>query len=342
MHSQNRKMSKDVPSMQTKNDTPLRNKFDVAFAEWQFMPYLRLYDSRTNCAQAITSRFVFADSFLENGSMWLSHYGDSPEDWFSALRFLPLETEILGQRTARLEIFFTRSADSVSNQSIALGTKLLENVHHVAREHQISHISCTALAGDSAVSNALESSGYRLTDSIVSYHLPINSNMGTTDSNISEAKLEDFDRLKSIAYNAFSDRTQNINRFNSDPNLDCHKVGNLYARFVQDACAKKNTDLTLIYKENGAAVGFMTFKLNLLQNSNKVALGQAILSAVDPGFQGRGIYRKLLIQGSLWLAERGMTHIEGRTQLSNYRVIHVWRTLGADLSFAYHTMHRTL
>jgi len=89
------------------------------------------------------------------------------------------------------------------------------------------------------VSNALESSGYRLTDSSVTYHLPVSSNMGKTDRNISEAEPEDFDRLKSIAYNAFSDRTQNINRFNSDPDLDCHKVGNLYARFVQDACAKK-------------------------------------------------------------------------------------------------------
>jgi GNAT superfamily N-acetyltransferase len=328
--------------MQTKKDSPLRDEFESAFAEWAFMPYSRLYDSRTNCAQAITSGFNFTNSFSEDGSVWLSHYGDAPEDWFSGLRFLPLETEILGQRTARLEIFLTRRSSSLSNQSVSVGTQLLEKVHTVAREHQISHISCTSQAGDSAVSNALESSGYRLTDSIVSNHLPISSNIGTTDPNISEAEPQDYERLKTIAYNAFSDRTQNINRFNSDPDLDCRKVGNLYSRFVQDACSKKHADLTLVYKENGVPAGFMTFRSNQIPNSTKAALGQAILSAVDPNFQGRGIYRRLLIQGGLWLAERGMTHIEGRTQLSNYRVIHVWQTLGAELSFAYHTMHRKL
>jgi predicted N-acetyltransferase YhbS len=319
-----------------------RAEFETAFAEWQFMPYSRLHDSRMDCAHAILSSFGFTDSFSEDGRLWLSKYGKPPEDWFGGLRFLPLETEILGQRSARLEIFFTRDGRSLSKQSIAQGTKLLENFHEVAREHQISHISCTSLAGDAVVSNALEASDYRLADSIVSYHLPINLSMGKINRNISEAEPQDYEKLGSIAYNAFSDRTQNINRFNSDPNLDCRKVGDLYSRFVQNSCAKKDTDLTLVYRDNGLPVGFMTFKLNPIHNSNKAALGQAILSAVDPNFQGRGIYRELNIEGGLRLAERGITHIEGRTQLSNYRIIHVWQTLGANLSFAYHTMHRLL
>jgi len=109
------------------------------------------------------------------------------------------------------------------------------------------------------VSNALESSGYRLTDSSVTYHLPVSSNMGKTDRNISEAEPEDFDRLKSIAYNAFSDRTQNINRFNSDPRPGLSQSWKFVRTFCSRRLCQKNTDLTLVYKENGAAVGFMTF-----------------------------------------------------------------------------------
>ncbi len=319
-------------------------ELEKAFVNWQFLPYTRIYPSRQACAQSLASLFNYSESFSDNGSVWLVRLGERPESsWFGGLRFLPLETEVFEERTARLEIFFTADPDAVSPRSMETGIRLLEKLHGVAREHKIRHISCAAYAGDTAISNAVETVGYRMTDSIASYHLPIKTPPAGDDPFIGEAVPAHVERLEQIAYACFSNRSQNINRFNSDIGLGHESVGRLYSRFVRDAVLDHQADLTLVYKEQELPTGFMTFKLDRKHKGDTTEkLGRAILSAVEPKFQGHGTYRKLLIRGCQWLSDQGITVIEGKTQLSNYRVIKVWQELGAELAFAYHTLHITL
>ncbi len=295
--------------------------------------------------------FNYADVFSEDGSVWLIRTvePDQPQ-WFAGLRFLPLESEVFGQRTARVEFFFSAQTAALSAPGVRAGVKLLAQVHDVARRHGIKHISCSAFAGDAAAVNALETAGYRLRDTIVAYHVPITklctedkeSNSSCGDS-IEEATVADVGRLEEIACACFTDRSQNVNRFNSDPDLRREQIGQLYSRFIRNAVIEHRADLILVQKQNGNPTGFMTFKLDRdHQGAINERLAKCVLNAIEPKLQGLGTAHKLFTRGCQWLAQRGVTVVENKTQLSNYRVIHISQKFGGKMAFAYHTLHITL
>lgn len=315
-------------------------------ARWQFLPYRGIFPSVKACATSFANQFPnFRTEFVDDGSTWfLSNEPPGNRRWFGAFRFLSLETEILKKRMARLELFFSPHGKDVSDTDAFEGSRLLNKVHDEAQQKGITHISCSAYAGDSITTSVLENAGYRLKDSIVSYHLPLVpdllSRVSPLESAIQDANEDDITALSRIAFKCFSDRSLNINRFNSDRQFASLAVGDLYGKFVENAVINKKDNFVLSYKHDGKPVGFMTFQWDKPQEDKSIpGLGKAVLSAVDPDFQGKGIYRKLLLEGCLRLAERGMTRIEGKTQLSTYRVIHIWQTLGAEMRFAYHTFH---
>lgn len=315
-------------------------------AQWPFLPYREMFSSTSACAASFLSQFSnLKTDFLDDGSAWLEREISSSGNWFSILRFLSLESEVLKKRMARMELFFVPNNQHGSDADILVGSNLLNKIHDIAIKKGITHISCPAYAGDSTTVQVLENAGYRLKDSIVSYHLSLVpallSKIGSAEPAIEEANSDDIDSLASIASTCFSDRSININRFNSDNALAPADIGRLYGKFVENAVTNRKDNFVLTYKHDGKPVAFMTFQPDKQQQHESAAkLGKAVLSAVDPNFQGRGIYRKLLLQGCLRLAEQGMTLIEGKTQLSNYRVIHIWQTLGAEMRFSYHTLHQ--
>lgn len=306
--------------------------------DWKYLPYRKVVLEPSHAVDLLLSSYTVSQNkqFQPDGK--LHFYSDKAR--LAGLRFLASETEMLKLSCGRLEPFVVNSGHALQESEVCDSVRFLNHVLNSAAE--LEHISAPVAPSDTVAQLALSAVGFRMADTILGYHLDLDlvKESGDSDNNVRVANERDAERVAEIAAKCFSDRSLNVNRFNSEPRFSASDVGNMYASWAKAAILHKQADLTLVYDSDESVSGFMTFKKpSVSEKSAGVNLGKAVLSAVDPVCQKRGIYRKLLHAGCLWLKNAGADSIEGKTQLSTLPVLHVWQSIGAALKVAYHTFH---
>lgn len=205
---------------------------------------------------------------------------------------------------------------------------LLDSWRVEALEMVIIRVNAT----DIEVSQLVEGAGARLCDTLVDYAgEPGRMKSAGIDPRVRSATGGDADAVAAVAAAGFRDY---IGHYHADPRLAARAADEAYADWAWRSVAVPGVaDRVWIAEEDGATVGFLTLKVRDQSET------EILLNAVDPAFQGRGIYRALLDAAIDSSRDLGAKRIRVSTQLANYRVQQIWVRSGFELTSALHTFH---
>jgi dTDP-4-amino-4,6-dideoxy-D-galactose acyltransferase len=115
-----------------------------------------------------------------------------------------------------------------------------------------------------------------------------------------------------------------FSRFKLDNNFQKHEFEALYKRWVDNSFSKEYADAILVYKDNSAILGFITYKIF----KDYATIG---LIAVCVTHQGKGIGRALLKAVENELANTFVKELRIPTQLQNEHACGFYTKLGYNI-----------
>jgi ribosomal protein S18 acetylase RimI-like enzyme len=308
------------------------------FVSWEHLPYRSLYDNYSNAALAYLSQFpeIERGSYSPSGSLFLY----TEPDMLVGVRQLFSESSNFGVHCARLEPAVFKHPDPYGICEIEPAARFLRSV--ISTLEGPDHLSAIADSSDIFTQHVLQTSGFRLADTIAGYHIPLAKLPAfESDPAIRTARPDDVPRLSAIATACFSQCHLNINRFNAEPAFDNDVAGRTYGNWFTRAVLERDADLVLVF-DDGNLAGFLTLRLPPERETKYgVSIGRFVLAAVDPEHHGKGIYRRLIKTGLKWMQDRDVRFAEGKMHLSNHGPINVWQSFQARLALTYHTFHWT-
>lgn len=152
---------------------------------------------------------------------------------------------------------------------------------------------------------------------------------------IARAGARDRDAIAAIAARSFSGYKSH---YHANPLFDHEKILQGYVEWAtRHAEAATDGIEAWVAKLDGKVRGFATCRLD--SESSKV---EVLLNAVDPDWNGKGIYTGLLASIMGQYQAVGMQAVAISTQVWNYRVQRVWTRLGFVLERAEDTYHVNL
>ncbi|MDT8273386.1 MAG: GNAT family N-acetyltransferase, partial [Desulfomonilia bacterium] len=181
----------------------------------------------------------------------------------------------------------------------------------------------------------MERHGFLLMDTLVYYtcrlkNKPFGNALSSQD--VRPIKSGEENSVKNIAASSFKGYQ---GHYHADSRLEKKKCDEVYIDWAYTSCSKETLAHEVLVKEReGEIVGFATMRMN---NS---AEGEGVLFGVAPSFQGKGIYRSLMIGGMKWCVENNMDRMVVSTQVNNIAVQKVWVRLGFEPSRSYYTFHK--
>jgi hypothetical protein len=306
--------------------------------KWTHLPYRQYVSRPEDAVELLLSQFLIAKEQLFQASGELFLYTEDKK--LAGIRYLQVESDVLKAACGRMEPLIVTSENELNRGEIERTAKFIKKILNQSK--MLDHISTPVTPADTNGQLALNELGFKMADTILGYHLNLSlvSDSQQADEQVRPATENDVEQISRIASRCFSNRCLSVNRFNSEPLFAADNVGELYASWTRESVLSGNADLTLVYEDGSSPAGFMTFKEPTpRERAAGLMIGRAILSAVDPDCHKRGIYRKLLHGGCLWLKKKGAQWVEGKTQLSTVPVHRVWQSMGATLQIAYHTYH---
>lgn len=210
-----------------------------------------------------------------------------------------------------------------------------------AKNDGIEMVIARCKTSDMATVHKLESVGSKLMDTIVTYHLGLDESFKPLSNN--NIKIRDFmesdtDSVIEIAELAF---TNYIGHFHNDPKLDGFLCDKLYKKWAKNSYYEENFADKLFVAEfelNGVTslAGFHSFKIEQETNC------RGVLTATHPSFQGKGIYRALLLNSLIWATDLGLKNMYIGTQVNNLKIQKIWTSFGFTISDSYYTFHNWL
>ena len=143
---------------------------------------------------------------------------------------------------------------------------------------------------------------------------------------------EDAAAVAEVARAAF---TGYLGHYHADPRLDSVAADAAYVEWAETATLSSSPTVPVLLAEtSGQVVGFLALR------TNGSAEMEMVLNAVDPAYQGQGVYRTLVGQ-ALALAElRGCSRMLTSTQINNYAVQRVWAKYGFVHVRSFYTLHK--
>lgn len=123
--------------------------------------------------------------------------------------------------------------------------------------------------------------------------------------------------------------------YHADPRLDRKKCDEVYTDWAYGSCFRNGlAHEVMVAESNDSIAGFATLRIN---NGSE---GEGVLFGVAPIFQGKGIYRSLMIGGMRWCISEGLDSMVVSTQIVNTAVQKVWARLGFEPSHSHYTFHK--
>jgi GNAT superfamily N-acetyltransferase len=201
------------------------------------------------------------------------------------------------------------------------------------RDNAVDVLIARCPADDLPAAQAMERAGGQLMDTLVYYQRALDRSMpDARDLELPRTlAAHDIDHVRRIAARAFAGY---VGHYHADPRLDRAKCDEVYTSWAERSCRDRNVASTvLIAEEAGRVAGFLT----LVERS--LSEHEIALNAVDPEFQGRGVYKRLVIGAMKHARDRGADRLWVSTQLINVAAQKTWTRLGFELARSHYTFH---
>ena len=255
-----------------------------------------------------------------------------------ALKKLPLESKIFNFKMAELAYLMT-GRDYTKN--LKINNSLTSFILELCKKNKISHLSCRIDTSDSSAIHALEASGFKIMDTVLTY--------GYRSKKYTLPKVKDFWTVRKfrqgdckvlidIAWDAF---------LKSRFYIDIHtrkNAGKFYTEWVKKCCDGSWADNVIVAEKKGVVAGFITYKLDKnLHDFTGIKIAGRGLLAVSSKVPVPGLSMSLL---RAWIREtkeiRKVDEAELDTQINNFPVIRMYQKLCLQILRARHTLHKWL
>jgi len=189
-----------------------------------------------------------------------------------------------------------------------------------------------ASAASAGLAQLAEAAGARLCDTLVYYTRSLDGVQSRrVGPRVRPATRGDADAVAAVAAVGFRDY---IGHYHADLRLDAHAADEGYVDWARRTIEVPGVaDRVWVADIDGTSAGFLSLKVN---NGSETEI---LLNAVDPRYQGEGIYSALLNTAMVASQEMGAKRIRVSTQLVNYRVQRIWVRSGFEPTAAFHTFH---
>lgn len=302
--------------------------------QWEFLPHRSEFIDRSDAVLAFQNELKEREAA---GMDLVCGKGNS----FCGIERANYDSEHFGVELGQIPFLITSDElchDAAEQEEFA--SQILER----ARRRGFRHLSLSLPAEDVNSLRLLQKMDFRITGTLVTYWHTLSENhlAIVTAESIRDCRREDIPSLRRIAARCFSDRSQNVNRFNTDPFFDdAEKIGGVYADWIENAINGIMADHVFVYEgSDGEPLGFICMKRP--RDGNKKRVGYVPLNAVSPDVQSRGIYRKLVDASIKWLRSNDADILEIGTQVSQYAMHRVWGRLGASITASHYRMMKRL
>ncbi len=185
----------------------------------------------------------------------------------------------------------------------------------------------------------LEQAGFILTDTLVYFR---NKHLVETEIGLTELDGEfswriavpgDSEDIAQLATKVFSDYG---GHYHADRRLNRSDCDLVYVSWAENSCVKSAcSDVMLLVTYESKPVGFLTIKM---QEADET--GEIMLNGVHPDFQGKGLYRSLILLAKKWAIQQQLKQLVVSTQITNLAVQKVWCRQGFEPHKSVYTFHK--
>lgn len=211
----------------------------------------------------------------------------------------------------------------------------LEEVLSFCRDHNAKFLIARCLASELTAAQAMESSGFILTDTLVYYLRNLVNTPIPTDTStvlVRPIRVGEESQVRVVAAECFRGY---FGHYHADPRLDRAKCDETYVSWAVRSCMSREVaDGVLVADEAGSIRGFATLRINSPEE------GEGVLFGVAQMAQGHGIYRSFIVHAMQWFLSKGCTRMVVSTQITNISVQKVWTRVGFEPSHSYYTFHK--
>lgn len=203
------------------------------------------------------------------------------------------------------------------------------------KENNVTFLIARCSTSDIETVQKMEQLGFSMMDTLVYYSFNLKKKPIPED--ISDIKVRRVLQgeeviVRDIACDSFRGYR---GHYHADSRLDTKKCDDVYTDWAYNSCFRNGLAHEVLVAElNESLAGFATIRINTAIE------GEGVLFGVAPSFQGKGIYRSLMIGGMKWCVSEKLDTIIVSTQIVNTAVQKVWTRLGFEPSHSYYTFHK--
>jgi hypothetical protein len=187
--------------------------------------------------------------------------------------------------------------------------------------------------------NKLESIGFRIKDSQMTYYYQLNdfeksdTSLDSSGYHIREFKESDTTELRTIAVECFDD----YGHYFANSRLNKKDCRDVYDDWTYNSCTNpKVADKIFVVEFEGKPVGFLSFKI-YEENGKRYAAGG--MGAVSTKHRGQSLFPKLVYKGLEWGEEIGLDWEEHNVIINNKPVNRSFTKMGFKPDNFVVTMH---
>jgi ribosomal protein S18 acetylase RimI-like enzyme len=251
------------------------------------------------------------------------------------------DSKLMGRRVGTVEHFAARGDGP---QATAILHELIEKLTQALADRGTQCVVCKVQPNERATIHVLEQSGFLLMDTLLDFvfdfsHASIAAiAAGQQDEalKIRPAKADDLPASMAISEKVFA---HYFGRFHADPQMPAGTPTKVYAEWVRSAFAGW-ADWILVAEIDGKVAGYGIWRKPLaIEKRHSLRVAHYDLAAVDPQFQGGGLWAALMLDG-MRIARDFAQYVIGPVHISNHPVQHILQKCGWNIAGARHSFHK--
>jgi len=253
------------------------------------------------------------------------------------------DSNIMGRRVGTIEHLAVRGDGP---QAAAILHELIEKLTRTLADRGTQCVVCKVQSNERAAIHALEQRGFLLMDTLLDFVFDFcrasieETNTGRQDEalKIRKAKDADLPALMAITDKVFA---HYFGRFHADPQMPAGAPTRIYSEWVRSAFAGR-ADWILVAEVDGKIAGYGIWRKALeIEKRHSLSVAHYDLAAVDPQFQGGGLWSALMLDG-MRVARDFAQNLIGPVHVSNHPVQHILQKSGWNIAGARHSFHKWL
>jgi GNAT superfamily N-acetyltransferase len=224
---------------------------------------------------------------------------------------------------------------AVSARANAVSHSDIDGMLRFCGDNQVRFLIARCPTADLSAAQDMERNGFLLMDTLVYYRRSLVNIPPPADLEpirIRPIETGDEDLVRAVAGECFRDYR---GHYHADAKLLREQCDDAYVSWAARSCVSRDVaDEVLVAVLDNAVVGFATLRLA------SPTEGEGVLFGVAPRAQGKGVYRRFMIDAMQWFQSRGAKRMFVSTQITNLAVQHSWVGLGFAPYQAFYTFHK--